>query len=80
VRQYQPDDSWRFSPGGQDRRVRARSGSTRDVHVPSAGVAERNSFGPLSDRHLVTLAQLREGFEPERNPFKALLSWSDGRV
>jgi hypothetical protein len=32
-----------------------------------AGVAERNSFGPLSNRHLVTLAQLRERFFPDRS-------------
>jgi hypothetical protein len=32
-----------------------------------AGVAERNSFGPLSDRHLATLAQLRERFFPGRS-------------
>jgi hypothetical protein len=32
-----------------------------------AGVAERNSFGPLSDRHLATLAQLRARFFPGRS-------------
>ena len=32
-----------------------------------AGVAERNSFGPLSESHLVTLAQLRERFFPDRS-------------
>src|SRR5262249_17854509 len=32
-----------------------------------AGVAERNSFGPLSERHLVTLAELRERFFPDRS-------------
>ncbi len=32
-----------------------------------AGVAERNSFGPLSERHVLTLAQLRECFFPERS-------------
>ena len=29
-----------------------------------AGVAERNSFGPLSERHLATMAELRERFFP----------------
>jgi hypothetical protein len=32
-----------------------------------AGVAERNSFGPLSDRQLVTMAQLRERFFSDRS-------------
>jgi Aminoglycoside-2''-adenylyltransferase len=31
-----------------------------------AGVAHRNSFGPLSERHLATLVQLRERFLPDR--------------
>jgi hypothetical protein len=31
-----------------------------------AGVAQRNSFGPLSERHRATLAQLRERFFPDR--------------
>jgi hypothetical protein len=31
-----------------------------------AGVAKRNSFGPLSERHLLTLARLREQFFPDR--------------
>ena len=30
-----------------------------------AAVAERNSFGPLSERQLATMAQLRERFFPE---------------
>ena len=30
-----------------------------------AGVAKRNSFGPLSDRHLATMAELRDRFFPE---------------
>jgi Aminoglycoside-2''-adenylyltransferase len=32
-----------------------------------AGVAKRNSFGPLSERHLLTLARLREQFFPDRS-------------
>ena len=32
-----------------------------------AGVAERNSFGPLSERQLAMLAQLRERFFPDRS-------------
>jgi hypothetical protein len=32
-----------------------------------AGVAERNSFGPLSERQLATLAQLRERFFSDRS-------------
>jgi hypothetical protein len=32
-----------------------------------AGVAHRNSFGPLSERHLATLAQLSERFFPDRS-------------
>jgi hypothetical protein len=32
-----------------------------------AGVAERNSFGLLSERQLVTLTQLRERFFPDRS-------------
>jgi hypothetical protein len=31
-----------------------------------AGVAHRNSFGPMSERQLATLAQLRERFFPDR--------------
>jgi hypothetical protein len=31
-----------------------------------AGIAQRNSFGPLSERHLATLAQLRARFFPDR--------------
>src|SRR4051794_10698642 len=31
-----------------------------------AGVAERNSFGPLSERHLATMADLRATFFPDR--------------
>jgi hypothetical protein len=30
-----------------------------------AGVASRNSFGPLSERHLATMAELRERFFPD---------------
>jgi hypothetical protein len=30
-----------------------------------AGVAERNSFGPLSDRHIAKMAKLRERFFPD---------------
>lgn len=30
-----------------------------------AGIAARNSFGPLSDRHLATMAELRERFFPD---------------
>jgi hypothetical protein len=30
-----------------------------------AGVARRNSFGPLSERHLATMAELRERFFPD---------------
>lgn len=30
-----------------------------------AGVAKQNSFGPLSERHLATMAELRERFFPE---------------
>lgn len=41
-----------------------------------AGVAKRNSFGPLSDRQLATLAQLRERFFPDRTP-EALLPLSE---
>jgi hypothetical protein len=37
-----------------------------------AGVAERNSFGPLSERHLLTLAQLRECFFPDRSEAELL--------
>jgi len=32
-----------------------------------AGVARRNSFGPLSERHLATMAQLRERFFPDHS-------------
>jgi hypothetical protein len=32
-----------------------------------AGVAKRNSFGPLSEQHLLTLAGLRERFFPDRS-------------
>jgi hypothetical protein len=32
-----------------------------------AGVAARNSFGPLSERQLAALAQLRERFFPNRS-------------
>jgi len=32
-----------------------------------AGVAKRNSFGPLSEQHLLTLARLREEFFPDRS-------------
>jgi hypothetical protein len=32
-----------------------------------AGVAKRNSFGPMSERHLLTLARLREQFFPDRS-------------
>lgn len=32
-----------------------------------AGVARRNSFGPLSDRQLATMAQLRDRFFPGRS-------------
>ena len=32
-----------------------------------AGVAKRNSFGPLSEQHLLTLARLREQFFPDRS-------------
>jgi hypothetical protein len=36
------------------------------LHQIRAGVAERNSFGPLSERQLLTLAQLCERFFPDR--------------
>jgi hypothetical protein len=39
-----------------------------------AGVAERNSFGPLSERHLLTLAQLRGRFFPDRSEEELLPS------
>ena len=37
-----------------------------------AGIAARNSFGPLSERHLATMAQLRERFFPERDEAELL--------
>lgn len=40
-----------------------------------AGVAQRNSFGPLSDRHLATLAQLRMQFFPDRSEDELLPPW-----
>jgi Aminoglycoside-2''-adenylyltransferase len=41
-----------------------------------AGVAERNSFGPLSEQQLVTLTHLRERFFPDRSE-EALLPPSE---
>lgn len=36
------------------------------LHQLRAGVAERSSFGPLSERQLATMAELRERFFPDR--------------
>jgi hypothetical protein len=38
-----------------------------------AVIAHRNSFGPLSERHLATLAQLRARFFPDRTEEELLL-------
>jgi hypothetical protein len=47
--------------------IRIKPASPLALYQIRAGVAERNSFGPLSERHLVTLAQLRERFFPDRS-------------
>jgi hypothetical protein len=45
--------------------IRIKPISPLALYQMRAGVAHRNSFGPLSERHLATMAELRERFFPD---------------
>jgi hypothetical protein len=47
--------------------IRIKPASPLALYQIRASVAERNSFGPLSERHLVTPTQLRERLFPDQS-------------
>lgn len=59
-----PDDMFDHPPVELDG-IALRPISPLALHQIRAGVARRNSFGPLSERQLATMAALRERFFPD---------------
>jgi Aminoglycoside-2''-adenylyltransferase len=70
-----PDDLFDHPPAELDG-IAIKPISPLAMYQIRAGVAQRNSFGPLSERHRATLAQLRERFFPDR-PEEELLPPSE---
>ena len=54
-------------PPGQLEGIAVHTISPLALFQIRAGVARRNSFGPLSERQLATMAELRERFFPDRS-------------
>ena len=61
-----PDDAFAHPPV-QLEGITLRVVSPLTLYQLRAGIASQGSFGPLSERHLAALAELRERYFPERS-------------